>query len=55
MKVIIKKQKNYKNDTEFSDEEEIEVEITKEDDEILIERQGTRLIIPLEAFIGIFS
>ena len=54
MKIIIKKQFD-KSGEEYLDEEEIEIEINKEDDEILLETGKELLIIPLEAFIGIFN
>ena len=54
MKILIQKQFN-KSGEEYEGEKKVEVEITREDDEILIEIEGARLIIPLEAFIGILS
>lgn len=54
MKIIIKKQSG-KVSNEYRKEEEIEIEIWKEDDEILLERENQLLTIPLEAFIGILQ
>lgn len=54
MKIKIQKQFNKSGD-EYLNEEEIEIEITKVDDEIWLERKGMVLCIPVEAFIGILS
>ena len=55
MNIIIQKQ--FKEKGVYSEEEEVRAEITREDDEILleVEIESIRLIIPLEAFIGILS
>ena len=57
MKVIIRKQYKKKGEDDYylTDPEPETIEITKEDDEILLEIGNMTLIIPFEVFVGIFN